>query len=389
MPGLRALGRLGSRGATAGLACAVAGTLALAACGGPPEPSPVELAAVDYAPAAEVAGWEVSTPQAQDLDPGLVAELYWRASQLETIHSLLILKDGYLVAEDYFGAGSPDLTETVQSVTKSYTGALVGLAIDEGCIPSIDEPMMTYFPELADRLDDPRKAQITIRQLLQMRAGYPWEEASEEGFALLYHGFEPRNVVDVPLVRDPGSGWDYSNLSSHLLGIIVARACDSPDIMDFATEHLFEPLGTIPAFWQIGWEGYRSGHADLQLSARDLARFGQTYLDGGVYNGKQVIPEKWIEDSWQKYTEDAWYYDVGPNWHSNYGYQWWLIDAGEHTFNLAWGHGGQQIAVLPEQDLVVVLTADPLWGQHGDEPWSYETDNLNLVADFIAGLPQA
>lgn len=344
---------------------------------------------MEYAPSHAVDGWAVSTPATQGLDPTLVATAYWRAARLPSIHSLLVVKDGYLVAEGYFDTGGPEVAETVQSVTKSITGALVGLALETGCIPSIDEPMITYFPEVANQIDDPRTLTITIRHLLQMRAGYPWEEASEEGFALLYHGFQPRNVIDVPLVRDPGSGWDYSNLSSHLLGIIVSRACDSPDLMDFANQHLFGPLRISPAFWQVGWEGYRSGHADLQLTARDLARFGQTYLDGGVYEGKQVVPAEWIDQSWQKYTEDAWYFDVGPNWRSNYGYQWWLIDAGPHTYALAWGHGGQQIAVLPEQDLVVVLTADPLWGQHGDEPWTLERDNLNLVADFVASLPPA
>ncbi len=80
---------------------------------------------------------------------------------------------------------------------------------------------------------------------------------------------------------------------------------------------------------------------------------------------------------------------AAPNWHSSYGYQWWLIDAGPHTYALAWGHGGQQIAVLPEKDLVVVVTADPLYGQFGDGPWALEKSNPNLVANFIAGIPQA
>ncbi|MCV2395646.1 beta-lactamase family protein [Actinotalea sp. M2MS4P-6] len=370
------------------LACALPATVALAACGGEPDPTPEQLAAVDYAPGPDVEGWQVSTPEAQDLDPDLVADLYWRAAHLETIYSLLVIKNGYLVAEEYYRVGSPQQSTNVQSVTKSYTGALVGLALEDGCLPSLDEPMMTYFPELEARLDDPRKDEITVRDLLQMRAGYPWLEASAEGMELLYHGFEPANLVDVPLKRDPGSGWDYSNLSSHLLAIIVARACDSEDLMGFATEHLFDPLDTTPGRWQVDWAGYRLGYTELTLSAREMARFGQTYLDGGVYDGRQVIPADWIEQSWQKYTEDAWYYAVGPNWHSSYGYQWWLIDAGPWTYDLAWGHGGQQIAVLPEQDLVVVLTADPLYAQNGDGPWAIEKANLNLVANFIAGLPE-
>jgi CubicO group peptidase (beta-lactamase class C family) len=207
--------------------------------------------------------------------------------------------------------------------------------------------------------------------------------------AWVYGRFRPSDLIPAPLVRDPGSGWDYSGFSSHLLGVIVARACDA-DLMDFATEHLFDPLGIEPGDWITDREGYRNGHADLELSALDMARFGHLYLDGGRFQGQQVVPESWIEDSWTPYTEGAWYHKVGDNFdRTAYGYQWWIIDAGPHTYYLAWGHGGQQIAVLPEMDMVVVVTADPLFGDHGDSSWSLEKANLNLVADFIADLPPA
>ena len=130
-------------------------------------------------------------------------------------------------------------------IWKPDTGALVGIAIDQGCIPSVDEPMMTYFPELEARVRDPRLDDVTIEQLLQMRAGYPWEESSPEGVELLYGGFRPSNLLDVPLVRDPGTGWDYSNLSAHIMGMIVARAADM-DLMDYAQSELFGPLGIDP-----------------------------------------------------------------------------------------------------------------------------------------------
>jgi len=247
--------------------------------------------------------------------------------------------------------------------------------------------MMTYFPELADKVRDPRKNDITIRHLLQMRAGYPWEEASAQGVELLYGGFRPSNLIDLPLVRDPGSGWDYSNLSSHLLAVIVSRACDT-DLQDFAQAHLFDPLGVATRKWTQDWEGYRLGYTELFVSALDMARFGQLYLDDGCLDGQQIVPADWIANSWQPYTESAWYYKVGNNFdRTAYGYQWWIIDAGPHTYRLAWGHGGQQIAVLPEMDMVVVLTADPLYRQSGDGPWAIEKANLNVVADFIASLP--
>ena len=368
------------------LLAVIASAGVLAGCGG--GPSADDLAAVDYAPQA-VDGWAVSTPAEHGLDPDAVAESYWRADQLESIHSLLVIKDGELVAERYWRLGRPDYQQNVQSVTKSYTGALVALAIEQGCIPGVDEPMMTYFPELEARVGDPRLNDITIEHLLQMRAGYPWEESSSELFELLYRGFSPTTLVEVPLIRDPGSGHDYSNLSSHLLGIVVARACDT-DLWTMARDRLLGPLGAFPGPWSSDWSGYQNGHSSLHTKARDMAAFGQLYLNGGQWDGEQVISAEWIEASWQTYSPDAWSIGVGDNFgEPGYGYQWWNVTAGAHTYHLAWGHGGQQIAVLPELDLVVVVTADPLYGQFGDQPWALEKANLNLVANFIAGLPSA
>ena len=349
--------------------------------------SAAELAAVNYTPQPGD-DWEVSTPAEQGLDPELVAELYRNAANVEILHSLLVIKHGYLVAEGYFHGGSMDQATRVQSATKSYTSALVGIALEQGCLSSLDQKMMEFFPELADQIKDPRKNEITIRQMLQMRAGYPWEESSPELFELLYHGFRPSNLVEVPLVRDPGSDFDYSNLTSHLVGVIVARACGT-DLKSFAQEHLFEPLEVELVDWITDWEGNYNGHGDIHFTVRDMAKFGQLYVDEGQYQGEQLIPANWVRESLDIYSQDAWGYRVGRNWRDNgYGYQWWSVRAGDHRYNLAWGHGGQQIAVVRDLDMVVVVKADPLFGQHGDAPWKREKENLNLVADFVASLPR-
>jgi CubicO group peptidase (beta-lactamase class C family) len=348
-------------------------------------PSIEELLAVDYTPLPGD-DWEVSTPEQQGLDPMLVAELYYNAAQLETIYSLLVIKDGYLIAEDYFNEGSIDQKDRLQSVTKSYTSALVGIALDQGYLTSADQKMMDFFPELAGEITDPRKEQITIREMLQMRAGYPWEESTPQLFEMLYNCFRPSLLVEVPLVSDPGTHCEYSSLTSHLLGIIVARATDT-DLKSFAEQHLFSPLNVEVGEWIQDWEGYYNGHADLYFSARDMAKFGQLYLNDGYYRGEQIISAEWVYNSLQTYSEDAWPYRVGRNFNDiGYGYQWWSVRAGDHHYNLAWGHGGQQIALLDELDMVIVVTADPLFGQHGGGPWELEKANLNLVADFIASL---
>jgi CubicO group peptidase (beta-lactamase class C family) len=138
----------------------------LVGCG----PSTEDLEAVDYTPLSGD-DWEVSTPAEQGLDPMLVAEMYYNAAELETIYSLLVIKNGYLIAEDYFNEGSVDQKDRLQSATKSYTSALVGIALEQGCLSSVDQKMLDFFPEVAGKITDPRKEQITIRNMLEMRAG--------------------------------------------------------------------------------------------------------------------------------------------------------------------------------------------------------------------------
>ena len=349
-------------------------------------PVPEYLAAVDYTPLPGE-DWEVSTPAAQGLDPDLVAELYYNAAQLESIYSLLVIKDGRLIAEEYFHEGSIDQKINMKSVTKSYTSALTGIALEQGCLANVDQKMMEFFPELAGRLRDPRKMEITIRELLQMRGGYPWEESSPELVKIMYAGFRPSTLVDIPLSQDPGTDFQYSNLSSHIVGMIVARACGM-DLKTFGQENLFAPLGTEVGFWRQDSEGYYFGFAELEFTARDMAKFGLMVLNDGEFAGEQIVPANWVRDSLQIYSEDAWDNPVGRNFKDiGYGYQWWSVNAGGHLYNLAWGYGGQQIALEEEYDMVIVVTADSLNAQNGDQPWMLEKAILNLAADFIAALP--
>jgi CubicO group peptidase (beta-lactamase class C family) len=224
------------------------------ACG----PTLEELNTIKYTP-LERDDWLISTPTEQQLDPLLVAELYFHAAELDNIRGLLVVKNGFLIAEDYFNGWSVDKQSNLQSVTKSYTSALTGIALQQGHLSSVDQKMMDFFPELSDQITDPRKNQITIRHLLQMRAGYPWEESTDELMhVLLEEGFRPSHLVSIPLVRDPGTGMEYSNLTSHLLGVILARATET-DLKSYAQEHLFSYLGAEPEDWLLSWENYYMG----------------------------------------------------------------------------------------------------------------------------------
>jgi CubicO group peptidase (beta-lactamase class C family) len=356
----------------------------LAGCG----PSSEDLAAVDYTPIVR-GDWEVSTPGEQGLDAELVARMYYNAAEHETIYGLLVVKNGYLVAEDYFNAGSIDELSKRASVTKSYTSALVGITLDQSYLESIDQKMLDFFPDITGQLTDLRKKQITIRNMLEMRAGYPWEEKNAAAWDALWSGEYLTKIAAIPLSADPGTRFQYSNLTSHWLGIIAARA-SGMDLMSLGNKYLFEPLGVVPGEgWLRDVDGYYIGCGDILFTARDMAKFGLVYLNGGMYEGKRIISAEWVNDSLQTYTVNEFELKkIGRFTDIGYGYQWWSADAGKHHINFAWGHGGQLIVLVHDLDMVIVTTADSFWGKdiHFDA-WKYEEAIIKIVADFISSLP--
>jgi CubicO group peptidase (beta-lactamase class C family) len=369
---------------TLSLASIILASITTAGC----DPSSKDLEEVDYTP-VQRNDWPVSTPEAEGLDPMLVAETYYNASRLDTIYSLLVIKNGRLVAEKYFHKGSIDELGKRASVTKSYTSALVGIALDQGYISSIERKMLEFFPDVADRITDPRKEQITIRNMLEMRAGYPWEETDPALWAALWTGEYLNDIADIPLTADPGTRFQYSNLTSNWLGIIVARASGT-DLMSLGKEYLFNPLGVTPGEdWNRDLDGYYIGSGDILFTARDMAKFGLLYLNDGKYEGKQLIPAEWVYDSLETYTVNEFELKkIGRFTDIGYGYQWWSAKAGDHHVNFAWGHGGQLIVLIDELDMVIVTTADPFYGKdtHFDA-WKYEKAILETVSDFIYALP--
>jgi CubicO group peptidase (beta-lactamase class C family) len=256
-----------------------------------------------------------------------------------------------------------------QSTTKSFVSTLVGIALDRGCLSSVEQKMMDFFPEFAMQIKDPRKERITIRDLLRMRTGYPWEGRTPPYFKVLFLSDDWRwlpHVVDFPLVSDPGTEFHYSNLTSHILAVIVVRACGT-DLKSFSQEYLFSPLKANVRDWTRDPDNYNWGWGEIYVTARDMAKFGLLYLNHGKVEGKQVLSAAWIRESLQRYSEginitgiassEAGHYfrDIG------YGYQWWSARSGDHHFDFAWGHGGQLIVLLDELDTIIVTTADPLY----------------------------
>jgi CubicO group peptidase (beta-lactamase class C family) len=200
------------------------------------------------------------------------------------------------------------------------------------------------------------------------------------------------HIVDFPLTSDPGTKFQYSNLTSHILGVIVARACDT-DLMSYVQEHLFSQIGAKVGAWTADADNYNFGMSEIYLTARDMAKFGLLYLNDGEYEGNRVLSAGWVSESLQRYSENI---KVGE-WTSSrygefrdlgYGYQWWSAKAGDHHFNYASGHGGNLIILLNELDMIIVTTADPLHHLWDGNPWKYEGAINKLVGKFIKSLPK-
>ena len=346
-----------------------------------------DLEAIDHPP-LPVDDLKVSTPVEQGLDPELVAELYLNAAELETLYGLLVIKNGRLIVERYFNGGAVEQKVALASVTKSYTSALIGIVLDQGCLSSVDQKMMEFFPEFSSQINDPRKKRITIRDMLQMRSGYPWEEFTPPYLDMLFsnNNWLP-HIVDFPLTSDPGTEFGYSNLTAHLLAVIVARACDT-DLLSYAQQNLFSTINTRVGAWPRDANNYYYGSGDISFTARDAAKFGLLYLNHGKHGGNQVLSADWVRESLQTYSENIYGNKLGRYFRDiGYGYLWWSAKAGDHHFHYAWGHGGNLIILLDELDMVIVTTANPLHGVWGQEAWEKEGAIIDLVGRFIKSLP--
>ncbi len=334
----------------------------------------------------QLSDWEVSTPAEQGLNPGIVQNLYLNAEQIDHLYSLLIIKNGYLIAEKYFNGMNVYNSNPTASVTKSYLSALTGIALQENILTSLDQKMMEFFPEIDWQNIDPRKSQITIRQILQMRSGYPWEEFSGDIDRLFASSNWIPFIEEFQLSSDPGTQFGYSNFTAHMMSIILERAAGI-SLFEFANTFLFEPLNAYLRYWPADSLGYYYGSGDMCISPRDMAKFGQLYLNKGLYNGNQIISSDWITQSFQKYSYNT--YGRKILTHSgflDYGYLWWSSRAGLYDYDFAWGHGGQLIVLVDDLNMVIVTTADYLSGQFGNAAWQKEKSVLDLVGEFICSI---
>ncbi len=352
--------------------------------------------------------WPESTPEAEGLNraalESLDAEL--ASGKQGYVDSMLVIRHGRVVYEKSYdnaadyrrlfaGKGDPGIynyydpgwhpyyrrtrLHTMQSISKSVTSALIGVAIRRGEIPAVDARVMPYFSALSIGAD-PLRDRMTLRDVLTMRTGIRWDEESAAytdpaNNCAAMEGEEDwvRYVLEQPMAEEPGKVFVYNSGATELLSYVIRKATGMP-ADDYAKEHLFAPLG-IAFYWKRTPTGLADTEGGLYLEPRDLAKIGYLYMKDGVWNGRRILPEGWARASTESAVESS---EKG----FGYGYQWWVpqeaLGSGNGAF-VAWGYGGQLLLVVPKRDLIAVFTG---WNIY-DKP---ELDPRVALARILAAV---
>ncbi|MEM9686287.1 MAG: serine hydrolase [Bacteroidota bacterium] len=292
-----------------------------------------------------------------------------RAGKLVNTHSVLIAKENKLVFENYFDGFNANIPHDLRSASKSISSAMIGIAINDKIMQNVDEKLYDFIPERYQYTKDTLKSKIRIKDLLTMSSGLDVNNLASENY---YQ--DPDNsknwlqtVLEAPMVKEPGTYADYGSANPFLLGVCLNERLDKP-LEIYMDEKLFAPLGITNYINQTDdteTTPYFGG--GMLLTPRDLLKFGQLYLNKGKWNGKQIIPENWVAESFRRHVQLQ---DVRAK--NEYGYQWWhdtYLSNGKAIKSIeARGAGGQFIFVIPELETVVVITSGNFRNGKGNQP---------------------
>ena len=358
-----------------------------------PQYSREEIVGYSYSSPAKLAdGWEIAAPNPERLAVSTLEEGVRAIMRGEYphIHSILIAQSSKLVFEEYFPGYSfegrwkefdQSVAHSLQSLTKSITALVMGVAIDREEIDSIDSCILDWYPEY-DHTDRAEKQAITLRHLLTMQSGFEWNEwavASDSRTNDLNRHYRARRpfgyLLTKPLADAPGTRFTYNTASTNLLGDIVRRSTGEP-FHDYARRYLFDPLGINKVSW-LSWKGAPTETVatggGLRLTPRDVLKIGQLVLQNGIWKGRPIVSQLWLSQALHPQVA------FSPN--IDYGFLWWLptelhpgTQVALHPY-VAGGTGGQWLFVYPEQDLVIVTTGG-----------SYSTDDdtcIRWLQDYL------
>jgi CubicO group peptidase (beta-lactamase class C family)/peptidoglycan/LPS O-acetylase OafA/YrhL len=297
-------------------------------------------------------GWQATTPESQGFDSARLAEGLRAIRQNDIrIHSLLIIRRGYVLADAYFYPYDGSTYHDMASATKSLMTTLIGIAADQRKL-ELDQPMLSFFPDRAIANRDERKERITVAHLASMSSGLECSEANgeETSRAMFASDDWVQFTLDLPMGWEPGTHFVYCSPAIHLLSAILQQATGMT-ALEFARANLFEPLGVHESDWPADPQGHNLGSGDVLLRPLDAAKLGFLWLHQGSWEDRQIVSPDWVTASVQRLmTETA----GRPE---DYGYGWWISDPEEQIpFFQAAGIGGQLIKVFPELDLMFVTT---------------------------------
>ncbi len=297
----------------------------------------------------------ISTPESQGVSSTAIINFLEAAAKSKTeFHSFMLLRHGNIVAQGWWNPYSPDLKHTMYSCSKSFTATAIGFAVSENRL-TVNDKLISIFPnELPDTISA-YLASLTVKDVLTMSDG----QEPDPTFAVASTDSNwVKSFLALPIVHQPGSTFLYNSLGTYMLSAIIQKITGQK-VIDYLQPRLFEPLGITGADWEMDPKGINTGGWGLRIKTADMAKFGQLFLQKGVWNGKQVLPAAWIEEaSTLKIIQHPDYSQAkrdSSDWEQGYCYQMWRC---RHNAYRGDGAFGQYIIVMPDEDAVLAITAE-------------------------------
>ncbi|MEI8378639.1 MAG: serine hydrolase [Planctomycetota bacterium] len=287
-----------------------------------------------------------SSPESQGVSSQAIREFVETANlKIGTLHSFMLVRHGHVIAEGWWKPESPDKPHVLHSLSKSFCSTAVGLAVAEGKL-SIDDHVLKFFPEEAPEKPSDKLKQMRVRDLLTMSTGHETEPklTADESWV--------KSFLAHPVPHKPGAHFQYNTPATYMQSAIVQKVTGKT-VLEYLKPKLFEPLGIENPEWMSSPQGISTGGFGLKVRTEDIAKFGQLYLQKGMWNGKPLIPASWVEQATAKQVSNG--SDPARDWDQGYGFQFWRCRHGAYRGD---GAFGQFCIVLPEQDAVIAITAD-------------------------------
>lgn len=362
----------------------------------------------DYWPTND---WDTSTPDEQGIDSKILTKaIEYMYQHFPSFRTFIVIKNGYKVYEAHNHSPYENITSKIlknslstilnvikkpkdtfteqysychnlRSVTKSIMSALLGIALDNNFIDSIDEAIYKLIPNNYSENIDFLKKDITIRHLITMKSGLASIDSGLNAIKMLFcDGDWVKHILNLPLGSKPGEKFLYNSANTHLLSAVISHTTRM-STLNFAKKYLFKPLGISKFFWETDSKGYNFGGGNLFLCPCDMAKVGYLYLNNGLWDDKVIISKKWVNESLQSYHD--WEYGF------KYGYLWYIKNEKDKVRNIefvtysAAGNGGQRIYIIPDLDIVIAATSRT--SITGDKSYILN----NVIGEFILPATKA